>query len=78
MSDRVSLQDILLEYLAVVPEAAKIGRSVRVVSYEADGTTPRTIEHQHVDEEGTVWVTHRDLVTGEERFHHLPGDRSRR
>ena len=50
-------------------------QKTRVVRYAEDGRTPLVLEHEYVDDEGTTWVTQRNLVTGEVHLHHLPGDR---
>jgi len=75
VNDRVSLQAILTEYAAAVPDTAKIERSVRVVHYAEDGRTPLVLEYEHLDDEGTVWITQRNLETGEAHLRHIPEDR---
>jgi hypothetical protein len=75
VSHRVSLKDIVTEYQGAEPDSAKIERSTRVVRYAEDGRTPLVIEHEYDDEEGTRWITQRNLETGEMRIRHVPEDR---
>lgn len=47
----------------------------RVMQYEDDGMTPLVIEYSRTDEEGTLWLTQRNLQTGETFLRQIPEDR---
>lgn len=49
-------------------------QKARVVRYADDGR-PLVVEYEHTDDEGTTWVTQRNLETGETHLHHIPWDR---
>lgn len=51
------------------------GSETRVVKYAEDGRTPLVIENTHTDDEGTTWLTQRNLETGETRLRQIPEDR---
>jgi len=51
------------------------GTQSRVIEYEDDGMTPLVIEYSRTDQEGTVWLTQRNLQTGDTSLRQIPGDR---
>jgi len=67
-----TLQDIITEYQGVLPDTAKNAESVRVVKYAEDGRTPVVLEYARVDDEGTTWLTQRNLETGDLSLRQIP------
>lgn len=51
------------------------GTQSRVIQYEDDGMTPLVIEYSRTDEEGTLWLTKRNLQTGDTAMRQIPEDR---
>lgn len=56
------------------PPPLKDQRS-RVVKYGEDGMTPLVVEYEYMDEEGTTWITQRNLETGDTFLRQIPWDR---
>ena len=51
------------------------GTQSRVIQYEDDGMTPLVIEYSRTDEEGTLWLTQRNLQTGDTSLRQIPENR---
>ena len=51
------------------------GTQSRVIEYEDDGMTPLVIEYSRTDQEGTVWLTQRNLQTGDTSLRQIPENR---
>jgi hypothetical protein len=67
---KTTLLDIINEF-----QDSTGGTRSRVLEYERDGVTPLVIEYERTDAEGTVWITRRNLKTGDVRLRQIPGDR---
>lgn len=50
-------------------------RKTRVVRYADDGHTPLVLEHEYTDDQGTLWITQKNLETGETHLRQVPEDR---
>lgn len=70
MTKKLSFLDLIDEY-----QGSTGGTQSRVVQYEDDGVTPLVIEYTRTDREGTVWITQRNLQSGETRLRQIPENR---
>jgi hypothetical protein len=70
VTKKLSLLNLIDEFQDSSGEAQS-----RVVRYEDDGVTPLEIEYTRTDHEGTVWITRRNLQSGETAQRQIPEDR---